>query len=127
MKKIIEKTQVERARFTQMLDELKENGITQSCFASVIGVTEGFVSNLKAGRNALTISIAKKIERAFPNYRAAWLMGLDERPVSNPVSKVDALKVIDPMVSALSPERIDAVLEHVQYFIDFELRKERGQ
>lgn len=50
-------------------------------------------------------------------------MGLDDRPIS----KVDALKVIDPMVSALSPERMEALLELVQDFIEFELRKERGK
>ena len=125
MKRTREKTQVERVRFAQMLDELKADGITQRDFASVIGVTESLVSNLKAGRNALTLSIAKKIESAFPKYRAAWLLGLDDR-TGRQVSKVDALKVLNPMVSSLSPKRMDALLEYVQDFIAFELRKERG-
>ena len=125
MSRTREKTQVERVRFAQMLDELKADGISQMDFASVIGVTNGLVSNIKTGRNALTLSIAKKIEMAFPNYRAAWLLGLDDRPVRQ-ASKVDALKVLDTRVLALSPERRDALLECVQDFIEFELRKERG-
>lgn len=122
MRRTREQTQVERVRFAQMLDELKADGMTQNDFASAIGVTQSFVSNLKAGRAALSVSLAKDIERAFPQYKAAWLLGMDDRPLS----KADALKVIDPMVSALSPERRDALLELVQDFIDFELRKERG-
>ena len=121
MKMIMEKTQVERVRFAQMLDELKAYEITQRDFASAIGVTEGLVSNLKAGRNALTISIAKKIESAFPKYRAAWLLGLDVSHSCN----VDALSVLDSRVSALSPERRDALLECVQDFIDFNISRER--
>lgn len=122
MRRLREKTQVEHVRFVQMLDELKADGMTQNDFASAVGVTHGFVSSLKVGRNALSVSMAKDIEKAFPEYRAAWLLGLDERPSF----KVDALKVLDPMVSALSPERIDELLNRVQDLIRFELRKERG-
>ena len=129
MSKCRKKSEFDISRFVKMLDELKADGINQNDFASVIGVTDGLVSNLKAGRNALTISIAKKIERAFPNYRAAWLLGLDEMTASKVDalnSKIDALKVLNPMVSVLSPERRDALLEYVQDFIEFELRKKRG-
>ena len=129
MKRIREKTQVERVRFTQMLDELKADGITQRDLANAIGVTECLVSSLKVGRNALTLSIAKKIEMVFPNYRAAWLLGLDEMTASKvdaPNSKIDALNVLNPMVSALSPERREALLEFVQDFIDFNISMEIG-
>lgn len=123
MKRTREKTQVERVRFAQMLDELKADGITQNDFASSIGITQSFVSCLRNGRAALSVSLAKEIERVFPEYRATWLLGLDERQIS----KVDALKVFDTMVSALSPERRDALFELVKDFIEFELRKERVQ
>lgn len=126
MKRFREKTKKERLRFDKMLDELKVYGITQCDFARVIGVTQPFVSRLKTGNAAMSVSLAKKIERSFPEYRAAWLLGLDERQESNPVSKVDALKVIDPMVSTLSPERMEELLDYVQEFIKFELRNERG-
>ena len=121
MRKIREKTQVERVRFAQMLDELKADGITRTDFASAIGVTQSFVFNLRAGRSALSVSLAKDIESAFPKYRAAWLLGLDDRTVS----KVDALKVLDTRVLALSPERREALLECVQDFIDFNISRER--
>lgn len=122
MKRYRKKTEVERSRFAQMLDELKDDGMTQGDFASIVGISQPCVSRLKTGRDALSVSLAKDIEGQFPEYRAAWLLGLDERPAS----KVDALKVLDPMVSALSPERREALLEYVQDFIRFELRKERG-
>ena len=122
MRKCRKKTEVERVRFAKMLDELKADGITQSDLASAVGITQSFVSNLRAGRAAMSVSLAKDIERAFPKYRAAWLLGLNDRTVS----KVDALKVLDTRVLALSPERRDALLECVQDFIEFELRKGRG-
>lgn len=122
MRRYRKKTEVERSRFAQMLDELKADGMTQGDFASVMGISQTCVSRLRTGRDALSVSLAKGIEGEFPEYRAAWLLGLDERPAS----KVDALKVLDPMVSALSPERREALLEYVQDFIRFELRKERG-
>lgn len=123
MKRVREKTKEEQLRFAKMLDELKADGMTQGDFASVIGITRAFVSHLKTGKSALPLQLAKEIERAFPKYRAAWLLGLDERPAS----KVDALKVLDPMVSDLSPERMEALLDRVQDFIKLELRKESGQ
>lgn len=122
MKRLRKQTKDERLRFNKMLDELKDNGMTQNDFASAVGVTHGFVSHLKSGSFALSVTIAKEIERAFPKYRAAWLLGLDERQIS----KVDALKVFDPIVSTLSSERIDELLDRVQDFIEFELRNDRG-
>ena len=121
MRKCRKQTEVERSRFAQMLYEMKADGITQSDLASAVGTTPSFVSNLRAGRAALSVPLAKEIERAFPKYRAAWLLGLDE----STVSKVDALEVLNPIVSDLSPERRYALLEYVQDFIEFELRKDR--
>lgn len=126
MRRTSEKMQVERVRFDQMLDELKSDGMTQKDFASAVGVTGSFVSNLKVGRAALSVSLAKDIERAFPKYRAAWLLGMDDVLDDRPASKVDALKVLNPMVSALSTERREALLDYVQDFIDFNIRREIG-
>ena len=126
MKRSREQSKDERLRFAKMLDELKADGMTQEDFASVVGITQSFVSFLRNGKAALSVSLAKDIERAFPEYRAAWLLGLDERQEFNPLSKVDALKVLNPMVSTLSPERMEALLDCVKDFIRFELRKERG-
>lgn len=121
MKRLREKTKVERVRFAQMLDELKADGITQNDFASSVGVTQSFVSNLRNGKAALSVPLAKDIERAFPKYRAVWLLWL----VDSPASKVDALNVLDPRVSTMSPERAQSLLEYVQDFIDFNICKER--
>ena len=122
MKKARNKTEVERLRFAQMLDELKADGITQTDFARAIGFTQQYVSSVKKGIVAPSISMAKEIEMAFPKYRAAWLLGLDDRIVS----KVDALKVLDTRVLAMSTERRDALLEYVQDFIDFRISREIG-
>ena len=128
MRRTREKTQVERVRFAKMLDELKADGITQKDFAIAVGVTQSLVSLLKNVNTAMSISLAKDIERAFPKYRAAWLLGLDDRHGldERQLSKVDALKVLNPIVSCLSTERRDALLEYVKDFIEFEVRKERG-
>lgn len=121
MKRLREQTKVERDRFVQMLDELKAYGMTQNDFASAVGISQAYVSHLKTGRDSLSVSLAKDIEMAFPKYRAVWLLGL----VDSPASKVDALKVLDSRVSAMSPERVQALLEYVQDFIDFNICKER--
>lgn len=122
MKRLREQSKEERLRLVKMLDELKADGMTQGDFSSVIGISQPFVSKLRTGKAALSVSLAKDIERSFPEYRAAWLLGLDE----SQLSKVDALKVLDPMVSALSPERREELLDYVQDFIKLELRKEIG-
>ena len=120
MKRYRERKKVERVRFVQMLDELKADGMTQADFASATGISQAYVSHLKTGRYALSVSLAMDIERTFPKYRAAWLLGVDELPAS----KVDALKVLDSRVSAMSPERVQALLEYVQDFIDFNICRE---
>ena len=120
MNRFREQTNEERLRLVKMLDELKSDGMTQDDIASAIGVTRAYVSRLKTGKDALSVSLAKDIEMAFPEYRAAWLLGLDDRQAS----KVDALKVLDSRVSAMSPERVQALLEYVQDFIDFNIIKE---
>ena len=121
MNRFREQTNEERLRLVKMLDELKSDGMTQCDIASAIGVTRAYVSRLKTGKDALSLQLAKDIEMAFPEYRAAWLLGLDDRQAS----KVDALKVLDSRVSAMSPERVQALLEYVQDFIDFNIIKER--
>ena len=120
MNRFREQTNEERLRLVKMLDELKSDGMTQCDIASAIGVTRAYVSRLKTGKDALSLQLAKDIEMAFPEYRAAWLLGLDDRQAS----KVDALKVLDSRVSAMSPERVQALLEYVQDFIDFNIIKE---
>lgn len=120
MNRFREQTNEERLRLVKMLDELKSDGMTQDDIASAIGVTRAYVSRLKTGKDALSLQLAKDIEMAFPEYRAAWLLGLDDRQAS----KVDALKVLDSRVSAMSPERVQALLEYVQDFIDFNIIKE---
>lgn len=117
MKRFREKTRKERLRFAQMLDELKADGMTQGEFAGIMGISQTCVSRLRTGRDALSVSLAKDIEREFPEYRAAWLLGLDEHPAS----KMDALKVMDPMVSALSPESREALLERVLDYVEFNM------
>lgn len=48
MRKTREKTEVERVRFAKMLDELKADGMTQGDFASSVGITQSFVSNIRS-------------------------------------------------------------------------------
>lgn len=119
MKRYREKTKEERLRFAQMLDELKAGGMTQKDFAGIMGISQTFVSRLRNGLDALSVSLAKDIEREFPKYRAAWLLGIDERTAS----KEDALKVMNPMVSALSPERREALLERVLDYVEFNMSR----
>lgn len=122
--KEVNQPEVVRVRIGKMLDELKRfRGVGATEFSKSVGISRSLVYMMRRGENNLTIETATKIEKAYPEYTAAWLLGLDERPAS----KVDALKVLDPMVSDLSPERMDALLDRVQDFIKLELLNESGQ
>lgn len=66
-------------RLSIILDELKEsNGITQTDFGNAIYVQQQTVSKLKTGETDMSIEYAKLIAEAFPQYRAEWILGLDD-------------------------------------------------
>ena len=67
------------ARFGMVLDELKASkGISQTELAKRIFVTQQTVSKLKTGEIELGAEHAQNIANAFPQYRAEWLLGLDD-------------------------------------------------
>ena len=57
---------------------LRENGITQQCFAEQIGYTEQHISLLVTAKRRLTSEAAKQIVAIFPPVRLEWLMGYDD-------------------------------------------------
>lgn len=62
-----------------ILDELKaKQGITQEAFGEAINTSQQNVSKLKTGETDLDVDYALAIERAYPQYRAAGILGLDE-------------------------------------------------
>lgn len=61
MNRFREKTKDEQLRFANMLDELKADGMTQNDFASAVGITQSFVSCLRTGSAALSVSLANEI------------------------------------------------------------------
>ena len=62
-----------------VLDELKEcRGITQAQFAKLIHTSQQSVSKLKRGETELSTEYARSIANEFPQYRAEWLLGLDD-------------------------------------------------
>lgn len=66
-------------RFGKILDELKASkGISQTELAKRIYVRQQTVSKLKTGEIELSAVHAQNIANAFPQYRAEWLLGLDD-------------------------------------------------
>lgn len=63
----------QQQRIDQMLTEL---GITSARFAELVGVDPVTVSRWKTGGRSIRKDAAAKIERAFPQYSAAWIRGL---------------------------------------------------
>ena len=62
-----------------ILDELKEQyGISQTDFAGQINMAQQNVSKLRNGKVVLSKEHAESITSAFPDYRAEWLLGLDD-------------------------------------------------
>lgn len=71
--------EVSVSRFRVILDELKASkGISQTELAKRIYVTQQTVSKLKTGEIDLSSEHAQNIASAFPQYRAEWLLGLDD-------------------------------------------------
>ena len=67
------------SRFGMLLDELKASqGVSQTELAKRIYVTQQTVSKLKTGEIELSAEHAQNIASAFPQYRAEWLLGLDD-------------------------------------------------
>lgn len=65
-------------RFGMILDELKtEEGISQTEFGKRIHTTQQTVSKLRTGEIEVSSTHAQAVTRAFPQYRAEWLLGLD--------------------------------------------------
>lgn len=65
-------------RFGIILDELKRRrGISQTEFAKRLHMAQQNVSKLKNGKVVLSKEHAEDITKAFPEYRAEWLLGLD--------------------------------------------------
>lgn len=66
-------------RFGIILDELKhQRGISQTAFAKRLNMAQQNVSKLKNGKVVLSKEHAENITEAFPEYRAEWLLGLDD-------------------------------------------------
>ena len=66
-------------RFGIILDELKhQRGISQTEFAKRLNMAQQNVSKLKNGKVVLSKEHAENITEAFPEYRAEWLLGLDD-------------------------------------------------
>lgn len=66
-------------RFGILLDELKhQRGISQTEFAKRLSMAQQNVSKLKNGKVVLSKEHAENITKAFPEYRAEWLLDLDE-------------------------------------------------
>lgn len=66
-------------RLNIILDELKRSdGVTQTDFAGAIYTTQQNISKLKSGETDMSVDYARQIASAYPQYRAEWILGLDE-------------------------------------------------
>lgn len=71
--------EVSRIRFGMILDELKESeGVSQTEFGKRIHAAQQTVSKLKTGEIEVSSTHAQAVAREFPQYRAEWLLGLDD-------------------------------------------------
>lgn len=71
--------EVSKVRFGMILDELKtDRGISQTEFGKRIHTAQQTVSKLRTGEIEVSSTHAQAVARAFPQYRAEWLLGLDD-------------------------------------------------
>lgn len=67
----------QRARFEKMLHEL---GLSGAEFARRTELSEVSVSRWRSGIRKIGRDAATKIKRCFPQYSAAWIMGISPTP-----------------------------------------------
>ena len=57
---------------------LNETGLNQTHFGQHVGVDQRTISKILLGKGAMSEGVAKDISRVFPEYDAAWLLGLSD-------------------------------------------------
>lgn len=104
-----------------MLDELKMcRGVSTKEFSKAVGVSVSLVYMLRRGESNLTVDVATKIEKAYPEYPAAWLLGLW---ADRATDQMDALRVLNQNVEKMTTKQRKFLLKHVLNFIESELLK----
>ena len=121
MFKEVNQPEVVTARIGQMLDELKMfRGVSTKEFSKAVGVSGSLVYMLRRGESNLTVEVATKIEKAYPDYPAAWLLGLWEDRATD---QMDALRVLNKNVEKITTKQRKLLLKRVLKFIESELLK----
>lgn len=73
------KTSIHEERINRINFILKHEGITQSEFAGKIDMAQQNLSRIMRGKSPVTEGCAERIEKAFPEYSAKWILGYEDR------------------------------------------------
>lgn len=93
----------------------KEIGMTQKQLAKLVGVTEGFISEVEAGRKVLNGDLSVKISKAL-RMEAGKLDLYEGEDTSAPMPDVTVKKVIEKPVQAIWNDALSGVLKTVPVY-----------
>jgi transcriptional regulator with XRE-family HTH domain len=94
----------------------KEIGMTQKQLAKLVGVTEGFIAEVEAGRKVLNGDLAAKISKALRQEVGKLDLYEGEENYNIPEPKKDVVKVIEKPVQAVWDNALAGVLMAVPVY-----------
>lgn len=112
----------------RILEVAKGKGVTNTFICSALGLSRGYLSDVKNGKNTMSEDRVVAIAEIL-NVSTDYLLGKTENPTTTNDSEVGALQ--DPVTAEildimrkLSPNGQDLVLSHIRSVADFEHKKD---
>jgi len=95
---------------------IKENNLSASSFAKMIGVQRSSISHILSGRNNPSLELLLKIHKAFDYIALEWLI-LGDNSMEKPSSKIENKHNSEPIIEKNEfDEKKQSLLREIVYY-----------
>jgi len=95
---------------------IKENNLSASSFAKMIGVQRSSISHILSGRNNPSLDLLLKIHKAFDYITLEWLI-LGDNSMEKPSSKIENKHNSEPIIKENEfDEKKQSLLREIVYY-----------
>ena len=95
---------------------IKENNLSASSFAKMIGVQRSSISHILSGRNNPSLDLLLKIHKAFDYITLEWLI-LGDNSMEKPSSKIENKHNSEPIIEENEfDEKKQSLLREIVYY-----------
>jgi len=95
---------------------IKENNLSASSFAKMIGVQRSSISHILSGRNNPSLDLLLKIHKAFDYITLEWLI-LGDNSMEKPPSKIENKHNSEPIIKENDfDEKKQSLLREIVYY-----------